>query len=259
MVSAIIAMIMPVANIGQSLIYDDENVIETYQINMDGVPYDGPDVYYIMPDSYAGSKSLKTYWNFDNGDFENFLTENGFHIAQNSFSNYEYTADSIPSTMNMEYVHSDEDPLDNSKKDNYNWLIFDNFRSKGYTTYFIESGLYLNFHSNNIDNKSCSPLDNLIVLYTKHTEYSMILQGIRNIFEYSFGIFLLKENLRDKIICSFDELDKMSENDVRPKFVFTHIMAPHSPFVFGPTGEDPESLFPMLVIYPHLETISILI
>ena len=44
-------MMMPVANIGQSLIYDDENVIETHQTNMGGVPYDGPDVYYILLDN----------------------------------------------------------------------------------------------------------------------------------------------------------------------------------------------------------------
>ena len=235
MVSAIIVMIMPVANIGQSLIYDNENVIETHQTNIDIVSYDGPDVYYILPDSYAGSKSMKAYWNFDNSDFENFLIENGFHIAQDSFSNYEYTSDSIPSTMNMEYVHSDEDSLGASKQNNYDWLIFDNFRSKGYTTYFIESGLYLNFHSNNIDNKLCSPSDIFDSFFIRNIfEYSMILQpGIE---------FLLKENLQDKIICSFDELDKMSENNVTPKFVLTHIMAPHSPFVFGPTGEDPPSL-----------------
>ena len=235
MVSAIIAMMMPVANIGQSLIYDNENVIETHQTNIDVVQYDGPDVYYILPDSYAGSKSMKAYWNFDNSDFENFLTENDFHIAQNSFSNYEYTTDSVPSTMNMEYVYSDGDPLGTSKQNNDGWLVFDNFRSKGYTTYFIESGLYLNLYPNNIDNKLCSPSDIFDSFF------------IRNIFEYSIilqpGIeFLLQDNLRDKIICSFDELDKMSENDVMPKFVFTHIMAPHSPFVFGPTGEDPASL-----------------
>ena len=33
--------------------------------------------------------------------------------------------------MNMEYVHSDEDSLGASKQNNYDWLIFDNFRSKG--------------------------------------------------------------------------------------------------------------------------------
>ena len=55
--------------------------------------------------------------------------------------------------------------------------------------------------------------------------------------------FFLQGDLRDKVNCSFDELDKILKNDKTPKFVFTHVMSPHSPFVFGPTGGSPASIF----------------
>ncbi len=236
MVSAIITMIMPVIDIGESLAYNNDYVAETRQTNMNvsSIPYNGPDVYYILPDAYAGSKSTEMHWNFDNSDFKNFLTENGFYVAQDSYSNYDYTSDSVSSTMNMKYVH-DDDLYDVNTPNTENWSVFDNFRSKGYTTYFIESSFYLDFPTNNIDHKLCSPSDLFDSFFMRNIlQHSMILVPGTE--------FILREDLQNKVICSFDELDKMSENDKTPKFVLTHIMSPHSPFVFNPTGGNPDSL-----------------
>ena len=234
-VSAIIIMMMPVVDIGKYFIYGDDHIVKTYSANMNNnsTQYDGPDVYYILPDAYAGSKSLKTYWDFDNSDFENFLTKNGFYVTHDSYSNYDYTFTSLPSTMNMEYLHNVDDPF---RQNNSIWQVFDNFRSKGYTTYFIESGVYLDLSPNNVDHKSCSPsnlLDSQFIQYL--FEKSMMLQhGVR---------LLLEEDSRNRIICQFDELDDISKNGKTPKFVLGHIFAPHEPHVFGPTGENSISIF----------------
>ena len=53
---------------------------------------------------------LYEYHSFDNSEFTDFLSEKGFHVAKNSFSNYPMSIQSITSTMNMEYINflSDE-------------------------------------------------------------------------------------------------------------------------------------------------------
>ena len=239
MISALVVIMMPIMDVGQFFIFDydyftGKNMENHLDVNSVSIPDYHPDVYYIIPDEYAGSKSLEMFWNYDNSNFTNFLIENDFYVAQDSFSNYDRTATSIPSIMNMEYTH-ESNTIDGTGQKENTWKVFDNFRSKGYTTYFIESGLYLDFYLNNVDNKLCSPSDIFDSFF------------IRNIFEYSMILppsveFLLQDNVRDKIICSFDELDKISENDVMPKFVLTHVMAPHSPFVFDSDGGNPESI-----------------
>ena len=239
MISALVVIMMPIMDVGQFFIFDydyftGKNMENHLDVNSVSIPDYHPDVYYIIPDEYAGSKSLEMFWNYDNSNFTNFLIENDFYVAQDSFSNYDRTATSIPSIMNMEYTH-ESNTIDATGQKEDTWQVFDNFRSKGYTTYFIESGLYLDFYLNNVDNKLCSPSDIFDSFF------------IRNIFEYSMILppsveFLLQDNVRDKIICSFNELDKISENDVMPKFVLTHVMAPHSPFVFDSDGGNPESI-----------------
>ena len=237
-VSSIVVMMMPIVDIGEHFVYGNDYVTETYSTNTNpiSVPDQSPDVYYILPDAYAGSKSTEMYWNFDNSDFKNYLTENGFYVAKDSYTNYDYTIASVPSTMNMTYVYGDGDPVDITRQSNGNLSVFDNFRSKGYTTFFIESGFYLNFLINNVDHKLCSPSDMLDTFFVrKMFDRSMILPlGVE---------FFLQQGDRDRVNCSFDELDKILENDKTPKFVFTHIMSPHSPFVFGPTGGSHASIF----------------
>jgi hypothetical protein len=46
-----------------------------------------------------------------------------------------------------------------------------------------------------------------------------------------------EQGRRDAILCTFDELYTINEKIPKQKFVFGHILLPHSPFIFGPNGE----------------------
>jgi len=64
-----------------------------------------PDIYYIIPDSYAGSKSLQIILNYDNSEFIDILIKQGFYVAPESYSNYIFTRESIASTFNLKYIN----------------------------------------------------------------------------------------------------------------------------------------------------------
>ena len=64
-----------------------------------------PNVYYIILDEYASSKVLKDIFDFDNQNFISQLSARGFHVTENSHSNYANTFLSLTSSLNMEYVN----------------------------------------------------------------------------------------------------------------------------------------------------------
>ena len=121
-----------------------------------------PDIYYIILDGYSGSKSLKAILDYDNKEFTDSLTNLGFQVASESFSNYRLTEFSVPSTLNMEYVNylSDEKGIDSKDTDELLELARDNkvvryLKSKGYYIITIESGSHHTYHMKNADLKLC--------------------------------------------------------------------------------------------------------
>ena len=42
---------------------------------------------------------------------------------------------------------------------------------------------------------------------------------------------------RDRILCSFEEIEKINQESMIPNFVFVHMLLPHPPYIFGPNGE----------------------
>jgi len=195
-----------------------------------------PDIYYIIPDSYAGAESLQLFLNYDNSEFIDFLTKKGFYVPSNSYSNYLFSNESVSSTLNMKYINylAEEKGIDSSdrtvfvkmSRDN---LVFKNLKSKGYTIFNIESGASTSRNMNNVDFRLCT---------TKtfaSSDFEMML--IRTTMFNPIHVQLFYGDRRDKILCGFSELGKMSEINDKPKFVLAHLMIPHRPNLFGANGE----------------------
>lgn len=63
-----------------------------------------PDVYVILADEYAGNQELKDIFSFDDSAFYAALQKRGFHLVNNSASNYNATVYSMASLFNMDYI-----------------------------------------------------------------------------------------------------------------------------------------------------------
>jgi len=195
-----------------------------------------PDVYYIILDGYAGSKSLKQILNYDNSEFTDFLKNKGFYMAAESYSNYRATKISIPTTLNMNYVtnlseikgidFTEGKELIKISRDNE---VIKNFKSKGYTTYAIEAGSKPTNSMKNIDFRLCTIKNDAV------SDFNLML--IRTSILNPIHVELFSNEQRDRILCGFTELAKMALRDDSPKFVLAHLMIPHRPYLFDANGE----------------------
>src|SRR5260370_113465 len=60
--------------------------------------------YMILADEYAGNSETKNILGHDNSAFTNALSQRGFHVVENSSSNYISTPFSMASILNMSYL-----------------------------------------------------------------------------------------------------------------------------------------------------------
>jgi len=192
---------------------------------------DLPDVYFIILDGYPGFESIKYFLNYEDSEFVDFLTNKGFYVSEESYSNYRRTSFSITSTLNMMYLNylaegkeidsKDQKELGKLSKNN---LVFQKFKSQGYFIATIENGWKLTKNMKLADVRLCTSDNNVT------SEFNIILFHTTILNPIYVEIFS-GEN-RDIILCGFSELIKSSELNESPKFVFAHLMMPHRPYIF---------------------------
>jgi len=191
---------------------------------------DLPDIYYIVLDGYASSKTLREVYDFENDEIETFLESKGFYIAGNSTSNYKSTYVSLSSSLNMKYVNYLSELLGDQSRDvtMLQELIGDNevvkfLKSKGYTYAHFSSGWGPTNYNKKADiNYQKTYLNEFTVLLSRSTMLGP--------FEFT------KPMMRSRILFSFEKLSDTHEAK-SPKFVFAHILLPHPPWLFGSNGE----------------------
>ena len=140
----------------------------------------------------------------------------------------------------MEYLNYLTDKVGTDSKDVsplFN-MIYDNkvlkeFRDKEYRIYYLDTGF---------------------LPYPTDMKSDMNLCTSNNYFNSQFQILILRmsmlnpvyqkffeDDYREKILCTFEEIPKIHKQSDDPVFVFAHIMVPHSPYIFGPNGENVDS------------------
>jgi len=193
------------------------------------------DIYFIILDGHASSRTLSEYYNYEMDEFTKYLKNKGFFVADSSLCNYSISYLSLASSLNIDYLagvgllKSEVDSKSKSmrgpdlliKKNR----IVDFLKSKGYKFVHIGSGWGPTAQNKYADYD---------MKFSGGNEFSMIaLQStiLMPIINYFFRF-----HIRGRVLFAFSELAKVHEID-HPKFVFAHIMSPHPPFVFGENGE----------------------
>ena len=210
-----------------------------------------PDVYYLILDEYARSDALAEYHEFDNTEFLNFLESKGFHVAENSFANYPMSVQSIPAIMNMQYMNFLADEI-GSEVRNYKPLnekdyglypnnqVIKNFKEMGYGIVTFNT-FALHLHEN--------PLSDITVCHRNvHLLDNRLFDALSRTTMLGYFVERWAEaELRQATVCGLDEFSKAGEKFDGPIFVWSHVMLPHPPWIFGPNGEHITPGKPLLI------------
>ena len=204
-----------------------------------------PDIYYIILDGYGRSDILKDEYSYDNSDFLNTLQDLGFYIAECSLSNYAQTQLSLASSLNFNYIDSLSDRFVPGSDDRtgldaliHQNAVRESLEKAGYQTVAFATG-FLATELRDADyylgpERSQGQLNEFEYLLME-TTLARLLQDANRFGMQSAG----SELFRERTLFVLDKLDELTYIQ-GPKFVFVHLIAPHPPYVFGPTGDPVE-------------------
>lgn len=252
---SIILLVIPVVQIGVFEWQRHRSITGSGNASVDSVAQSGtspakdilPDVYYIILDGYPRQDALQQYHHFDNSEFINQLEALGFYVPSCSQSNYAMTDLSLASSLNMNYLeglNQNIQAIDLTQK-----IIHSEARQflegLGYKTVSFESGIWYTELKDAdyyvyIDRNAASSffdftrLNEFEILFLRTTLISIIEKS--KVVWLDLRFLNPQKESYERIMFEFDQLDK-SPSIPRPKFVFVHILAPHTPpFIFTSDG-----------------------
>ena len=211
-----------------------------------------PDIYYIIPDTYARKDALLTL-GFENSEFINSLINKGFYVTECSQSNYFFTSLSLASSLNMNYIpelgseflpgNPDQSILDGFIK---HGKVRTFLEELGYSTVAFYTGYYWSSWQD-ADVYLTSGIGTNYLLMNRYltpfeaqfirTTAIIILTDFQSILLpefYERVNFPYYDHIQRQLYI-LDELKNIPEMS-SPKFVFVHLLLPHYPFVFASDG-----------------------
>ncbi len=216
-----------------------------------------PDVYFLILDAYARQDVLEEVFDLDNTPFLRTLEEMGFYVARGSQSNYIHTELALVSSLNLDYLQSLDPVFANGGPPDlsYLWPLLGKsitrrtFECLGYKVVTFDSGYYwtgwrdadvfLSRETALIGDFERSGGLNSFESMLLRTSGGSVLSDLAVLYPDLLGAELdhpYREH-RERLLYILDSLGLSVPSIPGPKFVFAHILLPHPPFVFGPSGE----------------------
>lgn len=195
-----------------------------------------PDIYYLMFDEAAGFEVARQYWQYREVDqFVNFLERNEFYVAEESHGGSIRTLREIATRLNYEEYPEEQSGTYNEKISNNKVINF--LKAHGYTiiaydertlvspTSLPVSADFLFQESPGKDLGSITLLDEYKILVLENTVLRSVLN--ENVSPVAF---------RHREMILYTSKNIASTQFPSPKFVYAHLMLPHSPFLFAENG-----------------------
>ncbi len=210
---------------------------ENVSLNL-GNPDNLPDIYYIILDTYARQDTLKEVFGYDNSEFINYLTSKGFYVATKSYSNYPATLQSLPSSLNMDYLTAEELANQSTLVEMWrNSKVSRLLKEKGYRYIAVSSGEFVKGIAKYTDVNLVYKSDS-IVKKSAFLDYFLRTTALSP-FTILYLQDFLDESDRQARLYAFDKLADIL-NIEEPTFVYAHILSPHPPFIFDRDGNPPK-------------------
>lgn len=254
---AAIALVFPVFNISRYLVRSATYSVPELQSqagNPGALGYK-PDIYYIILDGYARDDVLADLYGYDNRAFLGALEDMGFQIAECSLSNYAQTQLSVASSMNMNYLQSiDEiyaDPQNGSRAGLTSLIrqsaVRQFLEGLGYKIVSFESGWGWT---------DIFDADFFLAPSVRSANYMGLMSGTNDfeviLIKTSGGILVADATIKlpELLTPDLNSPKKVQRARIQyildvlplvprmtsPKFVFAHIVTPHTPFLFDADG-----------------------
>jgi len=199
----------------------------------------GPDIFLIVLDGYPRADTLATTYGFDNSPFLHELEDRGFEVATRARSNYNMTYLTFASMLSMKHV-ADIPQLDPSlpKEEQRRRLaqvianptLIRVLRDHGYQITMVQSPFPMTAvrsADHYVDTGQLNDFEiGLVVRASQRGPVGRLVADF------------LADQLRERVRLEFDELRRLAEPAAAPRFVMVHLLTPHPPFVFGPSGEN---------------------
>jgi hypothetical protein len=207
---------------------------ETNQVSQSRKIIFQPNFYFIILDSYTSPRVLKKYYDWDDSGVVDALCARGFSVNKNAYSNYNFTDLSLGATLNMRYIHEDQEFIDAKSKSGYlsrareQNKVMERFKSEGYDVVSI-------IGDDRFPKNKLSMFGGTKSLFSSDFEYLVVHVSILRIFES----ILMFENKRKVTVTILEQLKRLDIPN-KPTFMYAHIMCPHDPYVFNADGTKPK-------------------
>jgi hypothetical protein len=201
-------------------------------------PETRPNIYYIIFDRYGGRESLRA-WGIDNEPTYQYLASKGFYVAEQSRANYIKTVLSLASSMNLEYL--DDLPRTYGAESRLWAPIHERVRnnrvnaflgSYGYELLHLGSWYWPTrvnpYATRNINYYDAVPLP-LTALLSENVLFEPIQRAIDS------PLVNPRRQQWHRVVRQVDDVVELAGRK-GPKFVFLHVLVPHTPYVFDRDG-----------------------
>jgi hypothetical protein len=197
-----------------------------------------PNIYHIVLDSYPGSEILQKYYHHDNTAFLEALRELGFFVAKDARTNYIQSMLSLGSTLNVSYL---DEVLTDVRRDSWNRRPLKELLEQNAVRRFLAplgyrfvafgtgyEGTELRAAEEYLSSRPAfSEFENMLFVWTPiATLVGLIKPGWQHRVH------------RERILFTFDRLERLARAPGPPRFVFAHLVTPHPPYVFDRKGKE---------------------